>query len=159
MPRAVNLTRESLMPFGKMKGQPLVSVFQDVEYMEWMESHLLIRNSTMSQVLKLFHEYIKEEESSWDEIPDEVFEQDEQKQFWLWYTKKRYLLLPGAKYGRFHLFKSKVCKECMSKVSDGERYCTSCGNSSKTVDWGKYVKFKEVSTMMPFGNLDNMIWT
>ena len=141
MPRAVCLTRESLMPFGKMTGQPLVRVFQDLEYMEWMATRVRNPSGIMSEVIKLFREYIKEEESSWDEIPDEVFEEDEQKQFWLWNTKKRYLLLPGAKYGRFHLFKSKVCKKCMSEISDGDRYCTSCGNSSKTMDWEKNVTF------------------
>lgn len=163
MPRAVNLTRESLMPFGKMKGQPLVRVFQDLEYMAWMATRVRNPSGIMSEVIKLFREYIKEEELFWNKIPyevfTEVFEDDEQKEFWLSYAKKEWILLPGARFGRFHLFESKVCKKCMSKVSDGDRYCTSCGNSSKTVDWEKNVKFQEVSTTMPFGNLDNMIWT
>lgn len=153
------LDLHSLMPFGKMTGQPLVRVFEDMEYMEWMATKVRNPSPIMREVIKLFHKYIKEEELSWDEIPDEVFEDDKEKQFWLWYTKKIYLRLPGASYGRYHLFKSKVCKKCMSTISDGDRYCAGCGNNSKSVDWEKNVIVQEVSTMMPFGNLDNMIWT
>jgi hypothetical protein len=66
------------MPFGKMKGQPLVCVFQDVEYMEWMATRVRNPSGIMSEVIKLFREYIKEEKLSWNKIRYDVLEGDDE---------------------------------------------------------------------------------
>jgi hypothetical protein len=106
-----------IMPFGKMKGEPLGRVFHDYDYMEVLAS-CPSPGRPIKYILKLFEEYLKEEYEYWDSRPDEVIEKRGNEMFRR--TKKLLWIRPGARYGRYYYHEEKLCKRCKEWGRDCE---------------------------------------
>ncbi len=108
-----------IMPFGQMKGKPLGVVFEDPFYMEWMKRQYN-PSRPMKYILKLYEEYLNEEQEYWDNQPNEEIEQRNGKFVKLIktpvYFREGTSHEPGIQHGRYYSREEYLCKYCKEPI-------------------------------------------
>jgi uncharacterized protein (DUF3820 family) len=111
--------RQIIMPFGQMKGKRLGEVFEDPFYMEWMQRQYN-PSRPMKYILKLYEEYLNEEQEYWDNQPNEEIVQRNGKLVKLikkqLYFREGTSHEPGIQRGRYYIEEEYLCKYCNESI-------------------------------------------